>query len=241
MIVKGARKPSASGLWQTSTLFRVLTCSLPFTLLVLISHFFAFSISVVVAPFVLLWKIFLLFIFVRRRNALAQLDPLTMRERSDTNKKFHFLWTWWNYLILVILITAYCGVISFNVAGGIKLTPGAIAQVAVVAIDIISLATLIFVIARTQKRSRAEARLRTKALEAGEIESRRDSFASASDDVDTVDYGETINGDASTTLSVDTPPPAYSNNGRAPPQVVCMMCATHISPSEKVLIQPSLR
>lgn len=47
----------------------------------------------------------------------------------------------------------------------------------------------------------------------------------SSDDGDTADYGETINGDASTTVSVDSPPPAYSH-GRAPPQVVCMMCAT---------------
>ncbi|KZV78190.1 hypothetical protein EXIGLDRAFT_784181, partial [Exidia glandulosa HHB12029] len=98
MIVKGARKPTFAGLWRTSTVFTVLVASLPITILVLISQAFASSsLAIAVAPFVLLWKSALLFVFVRRRRSLAALDPLTMRERSDTNKKFRYLRTWWNY------------------------------------------------------------------------------------------------------------------------------------------------
>lgn len=119
----------------------------------------------------------LLFLFVHRRRALAELDPLSMRERSDTHKKFHYLRTWWNYTILVILVTAYCGMISYNVVARLGPLWGVIVQTTLLALDTISLAALIFVVARIDKRWREERRLRSKAHEAGEFDSERDRWA----------------------------------------------------------------
>ncbi|EJD52734.1 hypothetical protein AURDEDRAFT_111318 [Auricularia subglabra TFB-10046 SS5] len=228
MIVKGARKSSFRTMWRTSTVFKILVASLPVTLAVLVSHVFAHTLAVSVAPFVLIWKSTLLFVFVRRRRLLAELDPLSARERNDTNKKFHYLRTWWNYVILIILMTAYCGMIAYNAATRWAKPVGPIVQTVLLGLDTVAIAALIFSIARLHKRAREEARLRTKAIEAGEVDNGSE------------DGEESVDGDASV-VSVDTPPPAYSNNGRAPPQVVCMMCATHIPHGEKVLIQPSLR
>lgn len=123
----------------------------------------------------------LLFVFVRRQRQLAALDPLTMRERSDTNKKFHYLRTWYNYTILCILITAYCGMISYNAAVAYYnlSRAGFYLQTILLALDTISLAVLIFVIARLHKRSREEVRLRRKAVEAGDMDVDRERYAAA--------------------------------------------------------------
>ncbi|KAH7108199.1 hypothetical protein BKA62DRAFT_681401 [Auriculariales sp. MPI-PUGE-AT-0066] len=226
MIVKGTRKASFRTMFKTSLVFKILVLSLPLTLGVFITEAFQLTISIAVVPFVLLWKLILLLVFVRRRRSLTELDPQSARDRTDTNKRFHFLRSWWNYALLAILITAYCGMISYNAAA--SWFPAAIVmQTVLLGLDTVALATLVFAIARLHKLAREEQRLRQKAGEAG-----------VTGESDRGDEESVAENDGSS--SVNTPPPAYTH-GRTPPTVVCMMCACSIPHGEKVLIQPALR
>jgi len=108
----------------------------------------------------------LLFVFVRRRRSLSELDPLSTRERVDSNKRFKFLRAWWNYTLLIVLITAYCGMIAYNAAAG-WYPLSVVLQTVFIGLDTVALSTLVFAIARLHKLAREEARLRSKAGEAG--------------------------------------------------------------------------
>ena len=57
MIIKATRKASFTTMLRTSLVFKVLIFSLPLTFATLVTLIFDLTISIAVAPFILLWKL----------------------------------------------------------------------------------------------------------------------------------------------------------------------------------------